>query len=91
MFAMSVSLLNPHAILDTIGVIGTSSLGYTGADKLMFTVATMAVSWIWFFALAFAGKMVGAVDTYGPDIKRNQQAVRLGHLGRGRLHRVEAA
>ncbi|WP_339321646.1 LysE/ArgO family amino acid transporter [Paenibacillus sp. FSL W8-0194] len=65
MFAMSVSLLNPHAILDTIGVIGTSSLGYTGADKLMFTVATMAVSWIWFFALAFAGKMVGAVDTGG--------------------------
>ncbi len=35
------------------------------ADKLMFTVATMAVSWIWFFALAFAGKMVGAVDTGG--------------------------
>ncbi|MEK4356948.1 LysE/ArgO family amino acid transporter [Paenibacillus sp. FSL M7-1455] len=65
MFAMSVSLLNPHAILDTIGVIGTSSLGYAGADKLMFTVATMAVSWIWFFALAFAGKTVGAVDTGG--------------------------
>ena len=27
-FALSVSLLNPHAILDTIGVIGTSSLAY---------------------------------------------------------------
>lgn len=65
MFAMSVSLLNPHAILDTIGVIGTSSLGYSGADKLMFTVSTMAVSWIWFFALAFAGKMVGSVDSGG--------------------------
>ena len=25
-FALSVSLLNPHAIMDTIGVIGTSAL-----------------------------------------------------------------
>ena len=33
MFAMSVSLLNPHAILDTIGVIGTSSLVYSGYEK----------------------------------------------------------
>ena len=26
LFAASVSLLNPHAILDTIGVIGTNSI-----------------------------------------------------------------
>lgn len=32
-FSASVSLLNPHAILDTIGVIGTSSLSYTGSEK----------------------------------------------------------
>src|SRR4051812_44677205 len=30
LFAASVSLLNPHAILDTVGVIGTSSLRYQG-------------------------------------------------------------
>ncbi|MBE9916109.1 LysE family transporter [Paenibacillus donghaensis] len=65
MFALSVSLLNPHAILDTIGVIGTSSLSYSGMDKLLFTVSTIAVSWIWFFALAFAGKKVGDADTGG--------------------------
>lgn len=35
-FAMSVSLLNPHAVLDTMGVIGTSSLQYEGADKIDF-------------------------------------------------------
>ncbi len=29
-FAMSVSLLNPHAIMDTIGVIGTSATAYVG-------------------------------------------------------------
>jgi len=33
-FALAVSLLNPHAILDTIGVIGTSALAYTGDERL---------------------------------------------------------
>ncbi|SPT92137.1 aminoacid related metabolite efflux transporter [Bacillus subtilis] len=33
-FAAAVSLLNPHAILDTIGVIGTSSLQYSGLEKM---------------------------------------------------------
>ncbi len=33
-FALSVSLLNPHAILDTIGVIGSSAALYSGSNKL---------------------------------------------------------
>ncbi len=32
-FALSVSLLNPHAILDTIGVIGSSAALYSGSNK----------------------------------------------------------
>ncbi|WP_409250779.1 LysE/ArgO family amino acid transporter [Bacillus sp. SCS-153A] len=60
-FAASVSLLNPHAIMDTIGVIGTSSLSYSGSEKFAFTIACIAVSWIWFFALAFIGKRVGSL------------------------------
>lgn len=60
LFAISVSLLNPHAILDTIGVIGTSSLAYTSIpDKLAFTLACILVSWIWFMSLALVGKYVG--------------------------------
>ena len=35
-FSMSVSLLNPHALLDTIGVIGTSSLQFSGHEKMVF-------------------------------------------------------
>ncbi|ALC80691.1 MULTISPECIES: LysE/ArgO family amino acid transporter [Bacillus] len=54
-FAASVSLLNPHAILDTIGVIGTSSLQYSGMEKLLFAFTCILVSWIWFFSLAFCG------------------------------------
>ncbi|MER1998449.1 MAG: LysE family transporter, partial [Lysinibacillus sp.] len=55
-FAASVSLLNPHAILDTIGVIGTSSLAYSGYEKWIFTLACIVVSWIWFISLAILGK-----------------------------------
>ncbi len=46
LFAMPVSLLNPHAILDTIGVIGTSSLTYSGSTLAAFTVACILVSWL---------------------------------------------
>ena len=65
MFAASVSLLNPHAILDTIGVIGTSSLQYADSSKLLFTTACILVSWLWFFALAFAGRWLGNIDSSG--------------------------
>lgn len=58
-FAASVSLLNPHAIMDTIGVIGTSSLNYAGPEKITFALACIVTSWIWFFALAFVGRQVG--------------------------------
>jgi L-lysine exporter family protein LysE/ArgO len=69
MFALSVSLLNPHAILDTIGVIGTSSLSYSGAEKWTFTIACIIISWIWFFCLAVVGRRVGQFDTTGRFIK----------------------
>lgn len=64
-FAFSVSLLNPHAIMDTIGVIGTSSLNYGGEEKAAFAVACIVVSWLWYFGLALAGRIVGAKDRSG--------------------------
>ncbi|MGD8191426.1 LysE/ArgO family amino acid transporter [Brevibacillus ginsengisoli] len=64
-FAASVSLLNPHAIMDTVGVIGTSSLSYTGAEKLAFALAAILVSWIWFTGLAIVGRMTGRLDNSG--------------------------
>lgn len=62
-FALSVSLLNPHAILDTVGVIGTSSLVYSGLDKYFFAIACITVSWVWFFLLALLGKLIGRLPT----------------------------
>jgi L-lysine exporter family protein LysE/ArgO len=61
-FAASVSLLNPHAILDTVGVIGTSSLNYVGNEKWVFTLACIIISYLWFLGLAIAGRMVGSMQ-----------------------------
>ncbi|WP_456278400.1 LysE/ArgO family amino acid transporter [Bacillus sp. AK128] len=69
-FALSVSLLNPHAILDTIGVIGTSSLAYSGGDKYLFTIGCIAVSWLWFFLLAYIGRLTGKLDS-SQSLQRN--------------------
>ncbi len=59
LFTLSVSLFNPHAILDTIGVIGTSSLSYTGEAKVAFAIACGLVSWSWFLMLMLAGSLIG--------------------------------
>lgn len=68
-FTLMLSLLNPHAILDTIGVIGTSSMSYEGEQKLAFTAACIIISWFWFFALAIAGKLLGSQDKSGAMLK----------------------
>lgn len=73
LFAASVSLFNPHAIMDTIGLIGTSSLVYSGVDKWIFSIACILVSWVWFFSLAITGKKIGQIDTNGKLLKRINQ------------------
>lgn len=67
-FALSVSLLNPHAIMDTVGVIGTNASVYSGIEKLLFSLSTIMVSWFWFILLAILGKMVGSIDNTGKYI-----------------------
>jgi L-lysine exporter family protein LysE/ArgO len=57
LFTASVSLLNPHAIVDSVGVIGTASLSFGGGEKLMFAAACIFISWFWFFSLAFVGTL----------------------------------
>lgn len=64
-FALSVSLLNPHAILDTIGVIGTSALKYSGTEQMIFTIACVLISWLWFFGLTFTGASFKKLDRSG--------------------------
>lgn len=68
LFALSVSLLNPHAILDTIGVIGASSLVYIEKEKIIFTATCIGVSWVWFHGLGLAGRLFKRIDTTGQVI-----------------------
>lgn len=69
-FTLSVSLLNPHAILDTIGVIGPTAVTYAGQERLAFTVGCILNSWLWFILLAIAGRMVGGVKQVRPWLNR---------------------
>ncbi|MDA7026607.1 LysE/ArgO family amino acid transporter [Bacillus sp. CLL-7-23] len=69
MFALSVSLLNPHAIIDTIGVIGTNSLQYEGMEKTAFTLTCIIVSWIWFLGLSLIGRLIGHIDSDGKFLR----------------------
>lgn len=64
-FALSVSLLNPHALLDSIGVIGTNSLNFHGPDKWAYTGACILVSLCWFFFLSLAGFYFKKLDSSG--------------------------
>lgn len=62
-YALSVSFLNPHALMDTVGVIGSSSLSYSGTEKWVFALSCILVSWVWFFALALAGRFIGSLSS----------------------------
>lgn len=54
-FTLSVSLLNPHAILDTFLVIGTVSACYIGIEKHAFTAACIITDIAWFVFLSLSG------------------------------------
>jgi L-lysine exporter family protein LysE/ArgO len=58
---LAFSLLNPHAILDTVGVLGPSSLAYDGYARAAFAGACLTVSWAWFAGLAFSGHVLESV------------------------------
>jgi L-lysine exporter family protein LysE/ArgO len=68
-YTLMISILNPHAILDTIGVIGTSSINYQGVMKWTFTIACILVSWFWFFSLALLGRYVGSLGNSGQWVR----------------------
>ena len=73
-FATSVSLLNPHALIDTIGVIGTSSLHFSGNDKLAFVSACIVISGCWFFGISTAGHFMHKLDKNGQWLMRINKA-----------------
>lgn len=54
--ALAVTFLNPHALLDTIVLIGTISLQFHGTDKIIFMLGVICGSTIWFYSVAWIGQ-----------------------------------
>lgn len=48
----AVSLLNPHAILDTVGVIGAAIAAQEVTARSAFAGGALTASWVWFLVLA---------------------------------------
>lgn len=70
LFAVSVSLLNPHAVIDTVGVIGTNAAQYSDKiEQSAFALASILVSWIAFILLAVGGRFIKRIDQNGHILK----------------------
>lgn len=54
-YILTISLINPHAILDIFLVIGTFSSKYSGNEKHAFALGCIIIDVVWFLALALAG------------------------------------
>ncbi|MBO4160661.1 MULTISPECIES: LysE/ArgO family amino acid transporter [Micromonospora] len=50
----SVSVLNPHSVLDVVGVLGVAIATQTPDDRPVFAAGTVSASWVWFIVLTSA-------------------------------------
>lgn len=60
---ISVSFLNPHAIIDCITVLGSNALHYNGTPKIIFTIGCVLTSWIWFVVLSVSGNKIRKIKS----------------------------
>jgi L-lysine exporter family protein LysE/ArgO len=59
---VSASLLNPHAIIDTVGVIGLS-ISSAGSGATFFGLGAVSASIVWFCFLTLAGSLLASLFT----------------------------
>jgi L-lysine exporter family protein LysE/ArgO len=50
---VGVSLLNPHAVFETVGLLGGAIAIQAAEDRLGFAMGAISASWVWFFAVGF--------------------------------------
>ncbi len=48
---VGVSLLNPHAILETVGVLGAAIAAQAAENRLEFAAGVISASWVWFLMI----------------------------------------
>lgn len=52
---IGVSWGNPHAILDTVGILGAAIAAYPPQSRSIFATGTVTASWLFFFVLVLIG------------------------------------
>jgi L-lysine exporter family protein LysE/ArgO len=50
---VGVSLFNPHAVLETVGVLGGAIAAQTAENRIEFACGVIAASWVWFLMVGF--------------------------------------
>ena len=68
--AAALTFINPHVYLDTVVLIGTISLQFSGANKLAFAAGAATASFVFFTALGNGGYLLS-------DIMRQPRAWRV--------------
>ena len=60
---ITASLFNPHAIVDTVGVLGAAIAAQGVAGRTAFAAGTISASWLWFLLLAAGAAALRGVLT----------------------------
>lgn len=58
LMAVSFSLLNPHAFLDTVLLLGSLAGQYPGVSRAAFALGAMAASLTWFYGIGYGARLV---------------------------------
>lgn len=55
---LALSLLNPHAYLDTVILLGSIASEYAAEKKLYFCLGAIGASFSWFFAISYGARLL---------------------------------
>lgn len=58
LYGIGVSWGNPHAILDTVAVLGSAIAAYDPAMRVPFAAGVLSASWFFFFTLVLVGQLL---------------------------------
>ena len=50
---VGVSLFNPHAVLETVGILGGAIAAQSAENRIEFACGVVAASWVWFLMVGF--------------------------------------
>jgi L-lysine exporter family protein LysE/ArgO len=61
LMCLALSFLNPHAILDTVVLLGSISSQYQERDRFYFTLGAISMSFIWFFVVCYGARYLAPI------------------------------